>query len=123
VGDDPGSDSSKSGRAQEPARPDGDDVVVLGKPTSDGEGVSVLRIRQGNPEIGAVRPLQHGKPIRGEVVTLHPRQDNPAVCDVEVELDARPAARGRAHAGPPRVATDRYREGWDAIWSKKPATS
>jgi hypothetical protein len=98
-------------------------VVVLGKPTSDGEGVSVLRIRQGSPELGALRPLQHGKPIRGEVVTLHPREDNPAVCDVEVEVDARAPAGERSHAGPAQVATDRYRDGWDAIWSKKPATS
>jgi hypothetical protein len=34
--------------------------------------------------------------------------------DVEVQHDAR-GATGR----PARVATERYRQGWDSIWAKK----
>jgi len=123
VSDDPTSGSAKPGDAVEASSRDGKDVVVLGKPTPDGEGVTVLRLREGNAEVGQLQPLKHGKPIRGEVVTLHPRPEQPAVCDVEVEVDARPAGGASARAGPPQVATDRYRDGWDAIWSKKSAPS
>lgn len=100
----------------------GSDVVVLGRPTPDGEGLGVVRIRDGQAEAGALRPLQHGKPIRGEVVTLHPRKDQPGICDVEVEVDAKPPRPASSRNGPPQVATDRYRENWDAIWASKPAS-
>jgi hypothetical protein len=123
VSDDPSSGSAKPGEAEKAVSRDGSDVVVLGKPTPDGEGVTVLRLRQGNAELGQLQPLKQGKPIVGEVVTLRPRPEHPAVCDVEVEVDARPQAQANARPGPPQVATDRYRDGWDAIWSKKPEPS
>ncbi|MBX3125944.1 MAG: hypothetical protein KF718_04480 [Polyangiaceae bacterium] len=113
--------SPEAAPAPAPA-PEPRDVVVLGRPTEDGQGTQVLRIREGRVETGAVRPLEHGKSIgRGEIVKLTPRPELPAVCDVQVELDLEGAiAAARTGVGPPQVATERYRESWDRIWSKKP---
>lgn len=78
----------------------------------------MVRVRDGSAELGVLQPLRHGKPIRGEVVTLHPRKEHPRICDVEVELAGPKVARARS--GPPQVATARYRANWDAIWARKP---
>jgi len=96
------------------------DVVLLGPPTADGEGVHVIRAREERIETGELRALQHGKPITGEVVTLKPREDNPRICDVQESFSAGSA---RTHKGPPRVATDAYRDGWDEIFGKRSAGS
>src|SRR5512140_280852 len=61
------------------------DVVYLHSPTEDGDGVRVVRARQGKVEVGEVRPLAEGKPVSGEIVTLRPRDGVPRVCDVKVE--------------------------------------
>lgn len=97
----------------------GDDVVVITGKRVNGDGMGVVRFREGNVEVGAVQPLKEGKPIVGELVRLHPRSEAPMVCDVEVELDARPPEQ-RGSSGPPQVATEAYRANWDAIWAKKP---
>jgi hypothetical protein len=97
------------------------DVVILNGPTEDGRGVRVLRARTGNLEVGEVRPLVEGKPLQGEVVTLRPRPDDPQVCDVKVEL-APPApkeAGAPTKAGPAQVATDIYRDNWEATFGKR----
>jgi hypothetical protein len=60
-----------------------------------------------------LRPLDHGKPIHGEVVRLEPREESPALFDVEVQHDGR-SSTGR----PVKVATDQYRRGWESIWAK-----
>ena len=108
----------------EPAAPKADkkqkeDFVVLGPKTTDGAGVGVLRFREGQVEAGVVRPMEHGKPIAGEVVRLEPRPELPAVCDVHVELDARPKTPTAPRGGPPQVATESYRRGWDAIYKRR----
>lgn len=91
--------------------------------TEDGEGFKVLRRRDGRVESGAARPLKHGQPITGEVVRLIPRKEFPLLCDVEVALPApsapsAPSAPAGERKGPPKVATERYRENWDAIWNR-----
>ena len=83
-----------------------------------------------------MRRLEAGKPIHGEVVRLRPRAHAPFVCDVEVELAAASreevlddkAGRAGAHAlgagsGPAQVATESYRQNWDAVYgrSRKPS--
>ncbi len=106
------------------------DVVLLGPPTADGGGVHVLRARDEKVETGELRALQEGRPITGEVVTLSPRQDNPRVCDVTDSYRPPTAASAAAptaltaptgieHKGPPNVATDAYREGWEEVFGKK----
>ena len=100
----------------------GSDVVLVHGVTPDGEGLEVIRRRQGRLEAGAARPLKQGQPIAGEVVRLKPRKEFPLLCDVEVEVSAPAPVKPTEAAprkGPPRVSTQRYRDNWDAIWSAK----
>jgi hypothetical protein len=94
------------------------DVVLVHGVEPDGEGLRVLRYRENRLEAGAVRPLQHGKPLQGELVRLRPRKNLPIVCDVDVELPAPQATTNGSTKGPAQVATDRYRENWDRIWNR-----
>ncbi len=99
------------------------DVVYLHSPTEDGDGVRVLRARQGKVEVGEVRPIEEGKPLSGELVTLRPREGTPRVCDVKVEYTPEPdprAARADATKGPAQVATAKYRDNWEAIFGGRP---
>lgn len=93
--------------------------------TPDGEGLKILRARGDRLELGAVRPLREGAPIVGEVVTLKPRANFPALCDVETHLKAPESLTDRQEpsavaqrTGPAQVATDEYRRNWDAIWNR-----
>ncbi|MFK7998191.1 MAG: hypothetical protein AB8H86_01295 [Polyangiales bacterium] len=89
-----------------------DDVVVVHSPTADGEGMNVVRKRGDELSIGVVRPLEEGKPILGDVVKLKPRDEHPALFDVETELALQP----ERSAGPSRVSNSSYRKGWDSLW-------
>lgn len=97
------------------------DVVLLGPPTADGNGVHVLRAREERLEAGEIRALEEGKPISGEVVTLAPRKDNPRICDVKESYS--PAASLPAKTkGPAQVATQRYRDNWDQVFASPPSS-
>jgi hypothetical protein len=70
--------------------------------------------------------MKDGAPIHGEVVRLTPREGAPGVCDVEVSYAPPSPARAASPQGapsrgkgPPKVATDGYREGWDEIFGKR----
>ncbi len=91
-------------------------MLVYGK-SEDGKSYDVLRRRGEGIEAGRIRLLDEGKPIHGEVVRLKPRDDSAMLFEVEVYHDARPAT-GR----PPKVASERYRRGWESIWAEKPST-
>ncbi len=106
--------------------PTGDLAIILGRAEGT-DGLQMLRRRaEGSPvEFGQIRPLQEGKPIDGEVLSLRQRADVPFVYDVKTELpDPRPEAQQLAATdaarlaggGPAQIATDSYRAGWDAIW-------
>ena len=99
---------------------DKQDVVLVHGVTPDGRGLQVLRQRDDQVETGALRPLEQGKPIQGEVVSLAPRKEFPLLCDVKVEVPApvteQPESR---HSGPAQVASERYRKNWDAIWKNR----
>jgi hypothetical protein len=100
------------------------DVLLVHGISEDGQGLSVLRQREDRLEHGVVHPLENGKPIHGEVVRLKPRPECPLVCDVEVAVpgpEAQAALReapAGARKGPAQVASERYRENWDAIWKR-----
>ncbi len=101
------------------------DVAIVCGVSDDGQGVDIIRKRGERIEAGTVRRLEQGKPIHGEVVRLRPREHQPMICDVEVEVPA--AARADTHAttsGPAQVATEEYRRNWDAIYgrNKKPSS-
>jgi len=104
------------------------DVVLLHSPTPDGEGVRVLRAREGRLEAGEVRPMKEGQPIvSGELVTLSPRAETPALCDVKVQYAApksaaaTPQSAALPHKGPALVNSQDYRERWDAIFGASKA--
>lgn len=97
--------------------------------SEDGQTLAVLRAREDRIEAGVVRAVKEGEPVQGELVKLTPRAESPLVCDVEVQVPAGAInARGGsddatqhtdgARGRPAQVATDSYRENWDAIWSK-----
>jgi hypothetical protein len=115
----------------DPEQPQDQDVVLLHSPTDDGGGVRVVRARNGQVELGEVRPTGDGKPLTGELVTLRPREGAPRMCDVEVHYRAptpapsqepRPPEPPRALAartGPAQVATSAYRDNWEATFGNK----
>lgn len=107
-------------------KPASQDVVLVTGPTDDGKGMNVLRAKDDTLQIGAMRPLEEGKPILGELVKLKPRTESPALFDVETHLPnpvqgkakrSDPSARPTS-AGPAQVATDTYRTGWDRIYRR-----
>ena len=93
--------------------------------TEDADGYRVLRHRgsENRIELGTLRPLKEGRPIDGEVISLAARRDLPFLYDVKTELadpHAEQREQARAHRltsdGPPQIATEEYRRGWEAIW-------
>lgn len=113
------------------------DVALIGGPTERGDGMQIVRLREGQVEVGEIRTAQEGKPILGESVRLHARAEHPRLFDVEVVArgplapkpreDAVPkgdgspeVAEGKMAKGPARVATEAYRTGWDAIFGPLP---
>jgi hypothetical protein len=101
------------------SRPLRDVAAVCGK---DERGVHILRRRSDEEpiEVGIVRPLEEGKPITGEVISLEQRDDLPFLFDVTTEVAT---AEERTASGPAQVATDSYRRGWDAIWGDRARSS
>lgn len=100
----------------------GDVALVLDR-TEDAEGYRVLRRRgsDNQVELGTMRPLKEGRPIDGEVISLQAREDLPFLYNVKTELaDPRPAPAERRPTsdGPAQIATEQYRQGWDAIWGQ-----
>lgn len=107
---------------EKPAKP-ARDVVLLGPPTADGDGVHVIRARDERIETGELRNVVEGKPLTGELVALQPRKDNPRVCDVTESFKANaapsappPPPRGK---GPAQVATQAYRDNWDEVFASR----
>jgi hypothetical protein len=107
----------------EPSASGRPDVVVLGPPTADGEGVHVLRARDERLETGELRNLEEGRPITGEIVTLSPRKDNPRVCDVTDSYTPPHALAPAKAKGPAQVATQAYRDNWDEVFAQRPKSA
>jgi hypothetical protein len=97
------------------------DLALICGPSEDGQGFRVLRRRAESNvvEAGTLRPLQEGRAITGEVVHLEPREEAPFLFDCETDEELS-TPRPKDQAGPPRVASDQYRRGWDAIWGQRP---
>jgi hypothetical protein len=96
-----------------------DDVVFVHGPAESGEGVRVIRKRQATLELGEIRPVKDGRPLSGELVKLKPREESERLFDVEVVASRQEIAEmTRGHAGPAQVATDAYRENWEAVFGR-----
>jgi hypothetical protein len=80
----------------------------------------VVRRRGERFEVGAIRELESGKPIHGEVVRLERRPEHPLLFEVEtvaeVPVQVPAAAQLPARSGPAQVATEEYRANWEAIF-------
>lgn len=113
-----------SSKSDSPKASVNDDVLLIHGRSPDGKGLSVIRQHNERLEQGVVMPLEHGKPIHGEVVTLRPRPEFPLLCDVHVECSAPAATVGvtsdgrTVGKGPGQVATDQYRTNWDRIFDQ-----
>lgn len=95
------------------------DLVLVHSRTEDGGGVNVLRSRKKKLEAGVMRPLEEGKPIRGEVVSLTPHDECPALFYAETEVCAPQPdtdTEGPSKSGPAQVASEAYRKNWEAIY-------
>jgi hypothetical protein len=113
------------GSKRRPPGPIGDVAVVCGK---DADGLHILRRRSEDDPVEAAiaRPLTEGRPITGEVISMRRRRDLPFLFDVKTEIDisgepaeTEGAAEARTIDGPAKVATNSYRQGWDAIWGSR----
>jgi hypothetical protein len=101
------------------------DLALVFGPAADGDGVNVLRRRAGSSavEAGTLRPLREGRAITGEVVRLEPRPEAPFLFDCETDEELSTVPASQPLSGPPQVATDEYRRGWDAIWGRRERTT
>ncbi|HVU51511.1 MAG TPA: hypothetical protein VHL80_12540 [Polyangia bacterium] len=97
------------------------DLALVFGPSADGDGLNVLRRRTGSSvvEAGTLRPLRDGRAITGEVVRLEPRAEAPFLFDCETDEELSTTRSAPPLSGPPQVATDQYRRGWDAIWGPR----
>lgn len=100
---------------EEKAAATNDDVVMVHSPTEDGQGYHVLRMREGNVELGAIRNIREGAPIHGDIVRLSPHPEHASLFNVEVLVKS-PRAPEPPRSGPAQVATDAYRTNWEQIF-------
>lgn len=93
-----------------------EDVVLIHGRSEDG-ALKILRKKGDQLSAGELRPMEEGKPIEGDVLKLRPRKEMPLLCDVEEEVKI-PKSTG-ALEKPARVASDRYRAGWEKLWGRR----
>jgi hypothetical protein len=110
--------SKRSGEPDAEGDPGAGDVAMVLDRIEGHDAYRVLRKRRpdSDVELGTLRPLKEGRPIDGEVVSMRARQDLPFVYDVKTELEDPHGDRRATSDGPPQVATEQYRRGWEAIW-------
>jgi len=91
------------------------DVLLVGPPVEQGEGVAVLRRRGDRLEVGELREMREGQPLSpgAEIVRLRGRSEHGRLFDVEVLAEL---PGGAARTGPAQVASEAYRRGWDAAF-------
>lgn len=93
----------------------GKDLVLVHGRAPDGT-LHVLRQRGDRVEAGAMRAVEEGKPLAGEVVKLTPRAEAPILFDAETIHRGPAAADAAAGDGPAQVASDAYRKNWSRIF-------
>ena len=102
--------------------PSGDKALVLGKVGDKGFAIVRKRSDDAPLEAGVVRPMREGEPIHGELVSLTRATDEAPVFDVKVHYDGRPKPTtdtASTRKGPARVASEAFRDGWDAVFSAR----
>jgi len=88
-------------------------VVILEPLSADGESKAVLVDEAGEVrEAGMVATLKEGQPIHGDELMAISPTANPSVYDVQ----SRMSLKGNGSKGPPKVATQEYRNNYDQIF-------
>jgi hypothetical protein len=102
-----------------PPEPD-EDILFVHSPVEQGEGYRVIRRHKQSVEVGEIRNLKEGRPLQGDLVRLTQRAEHARLFNVEVILgrDQLPAAT-RQGTGPAQVASEAYRDNWDAIFGAR----
>lgn len=112
----------KSDDARQRTARQGEDRILVYGVSDGGRTAHVVRKRGDDIEAGQLRPVESGKAVTGDVVSLRPRKEFPLLFDVDVQIESPlRVRRHKDHAGPAQVATAAYRHGWDAIWGSSPA--
>jgi hypothetical protein len=94
-----------------------EDVLFVHGPTKSGEGRHAIRAHDGKISLCEIRSLPEGEPIKGEVVKLRQRSEHPRLFDVDVLMAGEPARPAPVErSGPAQIATDAYRDNWEAIF-------
>jgi hypothetical protein len=95
--------------------------VFVHGPAEGGEGLRVIRKRDDAIELGEIRAAKEGRPIQGDLVRLKQRKEHERLFDVEtiVSREEVETARLPGHSGPAQVATNAYRENWEAIFGAR----
>lgn len=103
-----------------PAPAGGSDRVLVYGLSDSGRTAHVVREREGAVELGRLQPVESGKALAGDLVTLRQRPEFPLLFDVDVQVESplQPRARTDRRAGPARVTNAAWRRGWDAIWGR-----
>jgi hypothetical protein len=92
------------------------DVVFVHSKAEDGEGYRVIRARPDSIQLGELRSVKEGEPIKGELVRLKPRQEHRLLFDVQTILSIEDVRPVRPHGRPAQVASESYRRNWDEIF-------
>jgi hypothetical protein len=100
------------------------DVLFLHSRNEAGDGFRVIRAREEGLQVGEIKPVKEGEPIKGDLVKLSPRKEaGGRLFDVHVMLSDKEvshAAAARTRPGPAQVATEAYVRNWETIFGRGP---
>ncbi len=102
--------------ADEPPKNPGGDELQLGPQVGPDARLFVRRNADHQEISGVMRPVREGENLAGQgLFSIEPKDPARGLYHVkDIQLPA--AARGK----PAQVATDAFRDGWDAVWGKQP---
>ncbi len=96
------------------------DLIYIGGATERGDAYQILRATRQGLEVGELRPTKEGEPVQGELVRLTKLPQSDRLFEAEVLL---PDPRDKRHGhGPPQVATEAWRNNWEAIFGSRTKT-
>lgn len=101
----------------------GRDLVLISRVDRTRNEIHVLKPVPDGIEEAVLRVVEEGTPLNGDLVRLHPHGGSPLLAELEVVMRHPDRPRGgRAHEGPPMVASEAYRRGWDSIFGVRPTS-
>lgn len=96
------------------------DVLFVHSPVEKGDGFRVIRANTEGVQVGEIRSVKEGEPIKGDLVKLKPRKEHKRLFDVETMMAQSETQPALPLGRPAQVATDDYRRNWDAIFGARP---